>query len=347
MAHSGTIRRFPPRVNRRRSKKYGGADPEASTDGPDTDVVIACRAVSDAAVETRARLAVCLAALLFSTGGAAIKVTSLTGWQVAGLRSGIAALAVVLFLPRARRGWSASTFLVGIGYAATLILFVQANKLTTAANAIFLQATAPLYLVLIGPWLLREPLRRRDIAFMAALGVGLSLFFTGVEPQRLTAPDPARGNLIAVASGVCWAATVAGLRWIGRNAGAGGSASVAAVAIGNLIAFVVCAPWAWPIERVTTVDVATVLYLGIFQIGAAYAFLTRGLERVAALEASLLLSIEPVLNPVWAWLVHGEVPSAGAIAGGVVILAATVIHSVVAARSVRNAVKTPSASPPA
>ena len=114
-----------------------------------------------------ARVQVLAAAALFSTGGAAIKAAGgMSGWQVASFRSGIAALALVALLPEARRGWRPATWLVGVGYAATMILFVLSTKLTTAANAIFLQSTAPLYLILLGPWLLREPLRGRDLVFL-------------------------------------------------------------------------------------------------------------------------------------------------------------------------------------
>src|SRR5262249_11542954 len=128
----------------------------------------------------RARLAILAAAILFSTGGAAIKATSLTGWQVASFRSPAAAIAVLAMLPAARRGWGLAPWIVGAAYAATMILFVLANKLTTAAATIFLQATAPLYLVLIGPLLLKEPVRRRDAVFMVAVASGLALFFVGV-----------------------------------------------------------------------------------------------------------------------------------------------------------------------
>lgn len=280
------------------------------------------------AATSRARLAVCAAAALFSTGGAAIKYAHLTGWQVASFRSGVAALAVLLFLPESRRRWNRATAIVAVGYATTLILFVLSNKLTTSANAIYLQSTAPLYLVAIGPWLLHERAQRRDLFFMVALAVGLGLFFLGEEPTRATAPDPMRGNVLAIASGVAWAFTVAGLRWVGKREGASPGAASGAVALGNLVAFAVALPFALPVDHVGTGDALSILYLGVFQIGLAYACLTRGLARVPALEASLLLTIEPVLNPVWAWLVHGEVPSSFAFAGGGVILVATVVHSV-------------------
>ncbi len=165
----------------------------------------------------RARLLVLAAAVLFSTGGAAIKSTSLTAWQVASFRSGIAALAVLVMLRGARRLPDRATWLVGVVYAATLVFFVFANKNTTAANAIYLQGTAPLYILLAAPFVLRERVSRADIVFMAALGLGLGAFFLGQEPARETAPNPALGNMAALASGLTWAATVMGLRWLGRR----------------------------------------------------------------------------------------------------------------------------------
>jgi drug/metabolite transporter (DMT)-like permease len=274
---------------------------------------------------TRARLAVVAAAVLFSTGGAAIKATTLTSWQVAGFRSGIAAAAVLLLVPASRRGWSWRTPVVGIAYAATLLLFVLANKLTTSANAIFLQSTAPLYLLLLGPLLLQEPIRRRDLGFMLAIGAGLACFFVGTEPPVRTAPDPVKGNLLALASSVTWAFTLLGLRWLGRAGGEddGGSGSIAAVVAGNVIAFGVALPFALPVLQATPADWFTLAYLGVIQIGLAYVLLTRGMSRVPAFEASILLLCEPVLNPVWSWLVHGEQPGAWALLGGAAILGAT------------------------
>src|SRR3954464_1857971 len=145
-----------------------------------------------------ARLQLLGAAFLFSTGGAAIKAAGFTAWQVASFRSGIAGLALWCMVPAARRGWSSRAALVGVAYAACLVLFVLANRLTTAANTIYLQSTAPLYLLLLAPWLLKEPIRRRDLGFMLAVGLGLLLFFIGTEQPGSTAPDPERGNLLAL-----------------------------------------------------------------------------------------------------------------------------------------------------
>jgi drug/metabolite transporter (DMT)-like permease len=279
--------------------------------------------------QNQARLQLVVAALLFSTGGAAIKASTLTAWQVAGFRSGVAALTLLLLVPATRRGWGWRPALVGVAYAATLILFVTANKLTTSANTIFLQATSPVYLLLLGPLFLKEPVRRRDLWVVAAALSGLLLFFVGTEAPVATAPDPAKGNMLALLSGVCFAATIAGLRWLSRGVEDTG---LATVAIGNLIAFGWGLPFALPVLSATATDWVVMLYLGSIQIGLAYACLTRGLRSVPALQASLLLMVEPVLNPVWSWLVHGERPSHWALLGGALIIGATATQAVVQAR---------------
>jgi drug/metabolite transporter, DME family len=284
---------------------------------------------------SRARLQLALAAALFSTGGAAIKSADLSAWQIAGFRSGIAALALLALTGEARRGWSRRAVLVGGAYAACLTLFVLANRLTTAANTIFLQSTAPLYLVVLGPLLLKEPTRRQDLWFMAAVGAGLSLFFLGAEQPVTTAPDPVRGNLMATASGVFWALTVCGLRWMGTGGSERGSA-MAAVVSGNVIAFLVALPLALPVGSHSPADWGIVAYLGVFQIALAYVLVTRALAVMPALEASLILLIEPALNPVWAWVVHGERPGPWALAGGAVILGATTLKGWADARGGRR-----------
>jgi drug/metabolite transporter (DMT)-like permease len=278
-----------------------------------------------------ARLQLAFAAVLFSTGGAAIKAADFTAWQITCLRSGTAALAIWLMTREARRRWTGRTLVVGIAYAATLTLFVLANRLTTAANTIYLQSTAPLYLALLAPWLLREPTRRQDLVFMAAVGLGLALFFVGVDAPAETAPEPLRGNILALGSGFFWALTVCGLRWMGSAGGERGSAAVAVVA-GNLIAFLAALPFALPIGRHSPGDWALIGYLGVFQIALAYVLVTRALTTIAALEASLILLIEPVLNPVWAWIFQGERPGIWPLMGGGVILGATTIRAVLDAR---------------
>jgi DME family drug/metabolite transporter len=278
------------------------------------------------------RLALIAAAALFSTGGAAIKATSLSGWQVACFRSVVAAAALALFLPGARARWSPRVLLVGLAYASTMILFVLANKMTTAANTIFLQATAPLYLLLLGPWLLHEPIRRRDLGLLVAMATGLGLVLAGREGSSATAPDPFTGNLLAATSGVCWAFTMLGLRRLSRDAAPGAPSPAApAMVVGNVLAAALTLPMALPVIGATGKDALLVGYLGIFQIGLAYAFVSAGIRHVRALEASLLLLVEPVLNPLFAWMVHGERPGPFTLAGGAVILGATVLEAAIPA----------------
>jgi drug/metabolite transporter (DMT)-like permease len=266
------------------------------------------------------RLQLLAAALLFSTGGAAIKATTLTAWQVASFRSAVAAAAILL-LPAARRNWSVRAALVGVAYAATLVLFVLANKLTTSVNAIFLQGTAPLYLLLLGPWLLKEQARKSDLILVAILATGMSLFFLGAQQPLRTAPNPVQGNILGAFSGLAWALTLTGLRWISDPGES--RYGLRAVALGNLLACLATLPGALPVRQSTALDWVLLGYLGVFQVGLAYACLSHGLRRVPALEASLLLLAEPALNPIWSWLIHGERPGPLALVGGGLILAGT------------------------
>jgi DME family drug/metabolite transporter len=287
------------------------------------------------------RLQMLAAATLFSTGGSVIKATTMTSWQIAAFRSGVAALALLLLSRAAWRGWTWRTPLVGACYSITLALFVQANKLTTAANAIFLQATAPLYLVLLAPLLLKERIRRRDLMMLLVIGAGMGLFLAGRETASVTAPDPRLGNLLAAASGITWALTIVGLRWLARfpaghpppGSGGAGGAAVPATVAGNAIGFLACIGFAFPVSDVSTSDVLWILFLGVFQIAGAYLFLTASMERVPAFEAGLLLLLEPVLSAVWAWAAHGEFPGPFSLAGAALILTATVTHAVYSARA--------------
>ena len=286
-----------------------------------------------AAIGLGSRARILAAAALFSTGGAAIKACSYDGWQVAAFRSGIAALAVLLMVPSALRAMTWRSWLVGTTYAATLTLFVTANKLTTSANTIFLQSTAPLYLVLLGPLLLGDRVRRRDLAFMAAMGAGLALFFVGDQARFETAPQPVKGNVLAALSGLSWAFTVTGLRWSERHEQGRSGSGAAAVVAGNALAFLFCIGSALPAAPPAARDL--LLHLGVLQIGLAYVLLTKALRHVPALEASLLLLVEPMLNPFWAWWFQGEKPGALAQLGCAVIFGATVVRTIWDARARR------------
>ena len=277
-----------------------------------------------------ARLQAVAAAVLFSTGGAGIKVESFSAAQVSCIRSGVAALALLLWL-RGRVRWTPRTLAAGLVYAATLSLFVGATKLTTAANAIFLQSTAPLYLLLLAPLVLHERVHLRDVLYLAAIAAGLIFCFVGTPVATATASNPALGTWLGAASGLAWALTLVALRIIGRG-DTSNAAAVGPVVAGNVLAVLVAAPFALPFPQATAGEWLTLVYLGVFQIGLAYICLAGAIRRLPALEISLLLLLEPVLNPVWTWIIRGEDPGRWTMMGGAVIIGATAIKLLVDAR---------------
>jgi len=279
------------------------------------------------------RLSLLLAAVLFSTGGAGMKALTLDGWQRACFRSAIAAAFLWIALPAARRRPSLATLGVGALYAFTMVSFVLANTYATAATAIFMQSLAPVPVLLLSPLLLGEHVRRRDLYFMAALVVGFACLMAAPEAVSATAPDPRLGRMYAAWSCLGWSGTMLGLRLLARDALAGQDRSAQALAVGNALAAGCALPLALPVVEFHASDAAILGYLGVFQIGVAYACLARGLRQVPAIEASLLLMLEPVLNPIWTWIVHREAPHALTWAGGAVVMAATVVHALVAARA--------------
>ncbi len=272
------------------------------------------------------RLMVLAAAFLFSTGGVVVKSCGLGPWQIASFRCLVAAVTLLIVLPGVRRRPSWPILGVGTCYAGMTICYVFANKATTAASAIFLQATAPLYVLLLAPVLLGERGRLRDLAVMAGLAGGLALLFLDKQAASASAPDPFRGNVLGALTGLCWAGTVMGLRFLGRKGRAGNEGALAVV-WGNVVAGLACLPMALPVTSEAAGDYLWVAYLGVFQIAAAYLFLTSAMGSVPALDASLLLLVEPVINPVWAFLFLGEAAGRWTLAGAALILAMTALQS--------------------
>ncbi|MBK8101512.1 MAG: DMT family transporter [Planctomycetes bacterium] len=274
-----------------------------------------------------------LAGSLFATGGALIKLCGFPSLERAGVRAIFAALTLFVLLPPARRWPSRRILPLMLPYFGATVLFVVANTLTTAANAIFLQATAPLWVSLGGLVLLRERPSRIDLLVLVCIAFGMTLFFLAPAEASATAPDPRLGDWLAIGSGVSFGLLLIGFRWLGRQ---GQDEQCAAVAWGNLLT----APLALSLAPLlgqelivgTAQDWTVIAVMGVFQVGLAYSLLVRAMPHVPAVQASLLLMIEPALNPVIAFGVHGERPHVLAIAGGVVIIAAVVLGSVLTAR---------------
>jgi len=268
------------------------------------------------------------AALLWSTGGLFIKWTTLSGLELSFGRSLFAAITVALFTRHEGFGINRLTAVASVLYAALLLLFVLATKQTTAANAIFLQYTAPVYLLILEPLVYKEKFRPRDLITVLVCVAGMTLFFVGkLRPQDVT------GNLLALASGLCFALYVLLL----RHAKARTVNRASSVIYGSLLLVIFTAPAGLAaIPRLTQHDVLVVLYLGVVQIGLAYTLFTVAMARgVRSLDAGIVGYIEPVLNPIWVFLVLGEKPSGWALLGGVIIIGAVVSHMLLDARETR------------
>src|ERR687885_59710 len=253
------------------------------------------------------------------------------GHKAGGVPPVLFALAVALLTRREGFGINPLTLVAAALYAALLLLFVVANKLTTAANAIFLQYTAPVYVLLLEPLVFKERFRLSDLLVVAACVAGMSLFFVGqLRPQDV------EGNLTALASGVCFALFLLLL----RHQRAGRINRASSVIYGNVIICLLTAPaFARVAPALTVTDVLIVSYLGVVQIGLAYTLFTLGIARgVRSLDAGVVGYIEPMLNPVWVFLFLGERPSKWAILGGCIIIAAVLVHTIaLARRSTRRA----------
>ncbi|HEY0158770.1 MAG TPA: DMT family transporter [Thermoanaerobaculia bacterium] len=261
-------------------------------------------------------LYIVVAALLWSTGGIGIKAVADAPLKITFYRSIFAAVTLFLIFRRSvRLRWSPAFVVAIISYGACLTSFVTATKWTTAANAIFLQYAGVIWVLLLSPVVLREPMRRRDVvAIVVALG-GMALFFVGKFEARGMA-----GNAMALVSSVFFATMILALR---REH----DASRAAVTWGNVGLTLALLPFVANDLALTPKSFFALLFLGVFQIGLAYAFFVRGLKHVTATEASLTGMLEPVANPIWVLLFLGERPSASAIAGGAIVLAAIAWHS--------------------
>ncbi|MDQ3282978.1 MAG: DMT family transporter [Acidobacteriota bacterium] len=261
-------------------------------------------------------LYIVVAALLWSTGGIGIKAVVDPPLKVSFYRSLFAALTLFVIFRRDLRVRLSPAFIAAIlSYAGCLTTFVTATKWTTAANAIFLQYAGVVWVLLLSPIVLHEAMRRRDVIAIVVAMAGMALFFVGKFEARGMA-----GNGMALLSSVFFAMMILALR---REH----ASSRAAVTWGNVLLAIALLPFVANDLAITRTSLLAFSFLGIIQIGLAYAFFVKGLRYVTATEASLTGMLEPVANPIWVLLFLGEKPSAFAIAGGVIVLAAIAWHT--------------------
>ncbi len=264
-----------------------------------------------------------MGAVLLSTGSTVIKAVQFDALELAGWRALVIATFLLAAVRPPRVCWDRSLIPAAVAHAVTTLLFMFGNKLASAATAIFLQYTAPLYLLLLGPWLLKEPVTRHDVWFVLVVAAGMVTLLLKPDAASTTASNPWLGGIVAATCGVTWAFTTLTMRGLARRATHGFQSAIAAVIVANVTLAVVLLPVVGVPADARGVDWALVGYMGIFQLGCAFILISRGLQRVTALEGTLILLLEPVLNPGWAWLVHGEVPGFAVWVGGALILTAT------------------------
>ena len=252
--------------------------------------------------------------------------TSLDAYQVTFFRSLLAGLTVLIITRRNGLRINAFGVMCSIIYATLLFLFVWATKHTTAANAIFLQYTAPVYILILAPFVIGEKFHLRDLATVIFCIAGMSLFFVG----DLTIGDY-QGNIAALGSGIFLGLYIMLLkhpRAVGMN-------SVITVIYGNfLLALLTLPSGIASVSTITLGDLGAVAFLGIFQIGISYILFIKGVTAgTRPLDASIIGFIEPLLNPVWVFIFVGERPSNWAVLGGLIIIATVIAHTFIQYRN--------------
>jgi drug/metabolite transporter (DMT)-like permease len=256
-------------------------------------------------------------AVLWSLGGLLIKWVSLPPLAIAGYRSAIALPVLLIYFKRQAVNFSAAQLIGGACYAATVILFVYATKLTTAGNAILLQYTAPVYVALFSGWLLNEKTRWFDWAAIAAVLCGMSLFFM----DQLSSGEMT-GNILAIISGFTFASLILFMRKQ-KDASPAGSAI-----LGNLLTALLCLPW-MASSLPGGMDWIVLVLLGVFQLGLSYICYAVAIKKVTAMEGILIPMLEPILNPLWTFFFLGERLGLWALFGGFLVILSILFRNIV------------------
>ncbi|MEN3334327.1 MAG: hypothetical protein V7641_3692 [Blastocatellia bacterium] len=276
---------------------------------------------------------VLFAVLLWSTGGLFIKMTTIDAFAVNCGRSLFATITVAVFTYRKGLRLNAFTLLTSLLFAGILTSFVYATKMTTAANAIFLQYTAPIYILILSPFMLKERFRFVDLITVVLCLAGMSLFLLEApNAENKLASTMFVGNLVALGSGVLFALYFILLR---HRRSLENKNAAASAFYGNLLVVLFMLPFIFKNPpQPTTKDLLAVLYLGVFQIGISYIFFTYGMvSGVRPFDASIIGFVEPLLNPLWVFLVVGERPSKWGMIGGAIIISTVAAHTMISNRN--------------
>jgi drug/metabolite transporter (DMT)-like permease len=268
-----------------------------------------------------------LCAALWSTAGIFIKLIPWNSFVIAGVRSFFAAAVVGLYMIAVKMPltFTKKSVFTGIALWLTFSCFVCANKLTTAANAIVLQFSAPIFIMLFSAVLFKRKFSRADVTAVIFTMIGISLFFC----DQLTSGH-LLGNIVGIFSGVTMA-----IMYIGVGSGQGPE-RMTGVLIANTLTFLVGIPFIIATEPAfSLMPVVYIAILGVFQLGISYILLAKAAEHCPPLACSLLGALEPLLNPLWVFLFDGEAPGAFALAGGAVVILTITLWSIYGERKVK------------
>jgi len=249
-----------------------------------------------------------LTATFWSLGGLLIKLINWNPIAIAGTRSLIAATLLFIYLKKPKLSMSRAQIAAALSYVATVFLFVSATKITTAANAIFLQFTAPIYVALFSTKFLNEKITIRDWLTTIIVIMGMVLFF--FDNFNL---EGIIGNTLGVASGISFASFTIFMR-MQKN-----SSPIESVFLGNIITAIIALPFMFQ-DIPGTISWLFLIVLGIFQLGIPYIFYSIAIKNVSAIDAVLIPVLEPILNPIWVFLLLGEYPGIWTIIGGSIII---------------------------
>ncbi|MCB0722693.1 MAG: EamA family transporter [Ignavibacteriae bacterium] len=281
---------------------------------------------------TRGLIYISFTAFLWSSSGLFIKVLTLDAFQISFYRSAIAGLTILIitFLRNKKPKFETDIIssLCAISYSAILIFFVLATKMTTAANAIFLQFTAPIYLLFLEPIFLKTKFKSRDLITILFCIAGMVLFFFG----RLDMGS-IYGNLLAILSGISFAFFSLFLKWKKQLHGA--TNTINNLIVGNFLVSLICLPLVFDKLALTGTEFLILLYMGAIQIGVSYMIFNEGIKYISATESMIIAMLEAIFNPIWVFLGIGEKPSGFAIIGAGIIFAAILVHNIRSSRKAK------------
>ncbi len=260
-------------------------------------------------------------ATMWSLGGLFIKSINAHPLAIAGTRSAISCIIMLIYAKKPKFNWSFAQIAAGVAYASMVITFVFSTKLTTAANAILLEYTAPIFVALLSAWIIKEKPKTIDWVTIAVVFGGMVLFFLdSIDTKGLV------GNIFGLLSGISYALFTVFMR-MQKN-----GSPIESVIIGNAMTAIIGLPFLF-MAVPDTKGWLFIVVLGVVQLGIPYILYSKAIKNATALEASLITIIEPILNPIWVGLIIGEIPGMLSILGGVIVITTVAIRCVIVSSS--------------